>query len=82
MSVKFKAKNVEVNGVVVGTIKGWRNPNGRDHVPYVVYLANGQKVEGFAYCACARDWCRMNEPELAKLAGDPSHDVKAALNLV
>jgi hypothetical protein len=82
MTIKFKGKAVEVNSVVIGTINGWRNPNGVDHKPYTISLINGQCIKQFSYCSDARSWCRTNEAVLAKLAADKGFDVKQALGLV
>lgn len=82
MPLKFKGKTVEVDGVVVATINGWRNPNGVDHVPYTARLVNGQEIGAFAYCGDARKWCRDNFSSLVRLVVEPAFDVKAHLGLL
>lgn len=80
-TVKVKGKSVLINGFVVGSVHGWRNPNGTDHIPYEVRLANGQTIGGFAYFADALSWCRLNAQTLAELVENQEFDVKAALGL-
>lgn len=67
MTIMFKGRAVEVDGAVVGTIKGLRINNPFYRVPYSVRLVDGQSVGAFACFEDARNWCRRNESVLAEL---------------
>lgn len=71
MTIKFKGRKVEINGVVVAEIYGWRDPAGKSHKPYVIELIDGTVVKQFAYCDDARKHCKFNIiDKLTSLAGN------------
>ena len=61
-SVKIKGRCVFIDGKKVAEITGWRDPSGRNHVPFVIRCSNGRNISSFAYAVDAQKYCR-NTPE-------------------
>lgn len=64
VQVKIKGRDVYADGVKVATIRGWRDPSGINHVPYVIDCVNGKRFDNFAYARDAQQYARNNINEL------------------
>lgn len=64
VTVKIKGRDVFADGVKVASIRGWRNPAGRDHVPYMISCVNGKQFENFAYAKDAQKYARLHIDQL------------------